>query len=50
MQPGDRIRRGQVIGTLGNTGRSSGPHLHYTIFRRGQAVNPRYYLRFDQDP
>jgi murein DD-endopeptidase MepM/ murein hydrolase activator NlpD len=47
---GDRVTRGDLIGALGNTGRSSGPHLHYTIYRKGQAVNPRYYLRFDQDP
>lgn len=47
---GDKVTRGQLIGALGNTGRSSGPHLHYTIYRRGQAVNPRYYLRFDQNP
>ncbi|WP_008312696.1 M23 family metallopeptidase [Leptolyngbya sp. PCC 6406] len=50
VEVGDRVQRGKVIGALGNTGRSSGPHLHYSIYRKGQAVNPRYYLRFDQDP
>jgi murein DD-endopeptidase MepM/ murein hydrolase activator NlpD len=44
---GDRVRRGDVIGHLGNTGRSSGPHLHYGIYRNGQAVNPRYFLKLD---
>lgn len=42
---GDRVRRGDVLGALGSTGRSSGPHLHYGIYRNGQAVNPRYYLK-----
>ncbi len=46
---GDRIQRGDVVGYLGSTGRSSGPHLHYSIYRNGQAVNPRYYLKLDKD-
>lgn len=48
VQIGDRVSRGQVVGYLGNTGRSSGPHLHYSIYRNGQAVNPRYYLKLEE--
>jgi murein DD-endopeptidase MepM/ murein hydrolase activator NlpD len=44
---GDRIKRGDVVGYLGSSGRSSGPHLHYGIYRNGQAVNPRYYLKLE---
>lgn len=44
VQPGDRVERGGLIGFTGNTGRSSGPHLHYEIQVRGQSVNPRAYL------
>ncbi len=39
-----KIERGQVVAFTGNTGRSSGPHLHYEIQVKGQAVNPRSYL------
>jgi peptidase M23-like protein len=44
VQIGQRVVRGTVIGYTGNTGRSSGPHLHYEIAVKGQAVNPRAYL------
>jgi murein DD-endopeptidase MepM/ murein hydrolase activator NlpD len=44
VQRGQRIERGAVVGLTGNTGRSSGPHLHYEVYIKGQAVNPRAYL------
>ncbi|MCP3903755.1 MAG: M23 family metallopeptidase [Planctomycetes bacterium] len=44
VRPGQRVRRGDVIGSVGSTGRSTGPHLHYEVFREGRRVNPWKYL------
>ena len=44
VRPGDRVRRGDILGLVGSTGRSTGPHLHYEVFRDGGRVNPWKYL------
>lgn len=41
IKAGIRVRQGQIIGYVGTTGRSTGPHLHYEVIRSGQQVNPR---------
>lgn len=47
VQVGDSVTRGQVIGEVGNTGVSSGPHLHYEVRYRDNTVNPIHYFNKD---
>ena len=44
VRPGQRVRRGDVIGYVGNTGRSTGYHLHYEVLKDGEPVNPLGYI------
>ena len=39
-RPGQRVKRGDIIGMIGSTGRSEGPHLHYEVHKDGQPINP----------
>ncbi len=44
VKEGDSVKRGQVIATIGNTGRSIAPHLHYEVQVSGMKVNPKPYI------
>jgi len=44
VEPGDAVKRNERIGSLGSTGRSTGPHLHFAVAREGESVNPLDYL------
>jgi hypothetical protein len=44
VRPGKKVKRGDVIGYVGNTGRSRGPHVHYEVWVSGRAVHPLDYI------
>lgn len=49
VEPGQHVTRGEQIGRVGNTGASTGPHLHYEVIYMGHTVDPINYFRRDMD-
>jgi murein DD-endopeptidase MepM/ murein hydrolase activator NlpD len=50
VRVGDKVGKGQIIGLMGSSGLSTGPHLHYGVTQNGEAVNPSLFLnRIDTD-
>jgi murein DD-endopeptidase MepM/ murein hydrolase activator NlpD len=47
---GQTVKRGEVIGYIGSTGKSTGPHCHYEVIKRGTKVDPVYYFYNDLTP
>lgn len=50
VRKGQRVKRGEVIGLIGNTGTSVGAHLHYEVIQNGEKVNPAYFYFNDLSP
>jgi len=48
VKRGDTVKRGQAIGTVGSSGRSTGPHLHYEVCLNKKPLNPSKFMRVDK--
>jgi murein DD-endopeptidase MepM/ murein hydrolase activator NlpD len=50
VRNGQSVKRGEVIGWVGSTGKSTGPHLHYEVHKNGQKIDPIYFFYNDLTP
>lgn len=50
IKPGVKVKRGEVIGLVGQTGLTTGPHLHYEVHKNGKPVNPLGYFYANTTP
>jgi murein DD-endopeptidase MepM/ murein hydrolase activator NlpD len=50
VKVGQKVERGDLIGLVGSTGKSTGPHLHYEVIKHGEKVNPAGYYHSDLSP
>ncbi len=50
VKPGDKVHRGDVIGWVGSTGKSTGPHCHYEVHKNGIKIDPVYFFYNDLTP
>jgi murein DD-endopeptidase MepM/ murein hydrolase activator NlpD len=50
VKPGEKVKRGQVIGYVGSSGLSVAPHCHYEILKNGKRIDPIHYFYNDLTP
>jgi murein DD-endopeptidase MepM/ murein hydrolase activator NlpD len=44
VKAGDIVKKGQIVGLMGSSGRSTGPHVHFEVYKNGRAVDPSSYI------
>ena len=44
VEKGETVMRGQIVGSVGSSGRSTGPHIHYEVHLNGKTVDPKNYI------
>jgi murein DD-endopeptidase MepM/ murein hydrolase activator NlpD len=49
-KPGTKVKRGEIIGWVGSTGKSTGPHCHYEVHKNGRPIDPVYFFYNDLTP
>jgi len=48
VKRGTRVKQGQLIGYVGTSGMSTGPHLHFALYKNGRAINPAKVMRYSK--
>lgn len=49
-RPGQQVKRGEIVGWVGSTGKSTGPHCHYEVHKNGNRIDPVYFFYNDLSP